>query len=89
MEVCESIAENRALLTTFELERVNIILSGKEQNPWRDSPVTLMLPGGKTETLLLLSDPKNTAEGEFRFFRLEASASQGCPAMGSVLYQIK
>jgi hypothetical protein len=62
LEVCESIAENRALLTTFELERVNSILAGKEQsNPWRDSPVTLMLPGGKTETLQLLSDPKITA----------------------------
>lgn len=67
MEVCESMAENRALLTTAELERVNLILAGKEHkghNPWRDSPVTLMLPGGKTETLLLMSDPKNTARDQ-------------------------
>ena len=61
LEVCESMAENRALLTTFELERVNNILSGKEGSPWRDTPVILVLPGGKREELQVLSDPKITA----------------------------
>lgn len=64
----ESLARNRSLLTTMELERLNGILTGKpiEQDGngpslWRDSPVTLSLPSGRTETLSILQDPKLTA----------------------------
>jgi prophage maintenance system killer protein len=58
MEVTESLADHRALLTTAELGRLNQILSGKTEDPWRQEPVTLTLPSGKTETLALLADPK-------------------------------
>ncbi|MBS1961109.1 MAG: Fic family protein [Bdellovibrionales bacterium] len=63
----ETLAQNRSLLTTMELERLNGILNGKpiekENAPslWRDSPVTLSLPSGRTETLSILRDPKLTA----------------------------
>ncbi len=65
----ESLGQNRALLTTMELERLNGILTGtpieKMENTapslWRESPVTLSLPSGRTETLSILQDPKLTA----------------------------
>jgi prophage maintenance system killer protein len=67
MEVAESLADHRALLTTVELARLNGILTGKGdptsggEDPWRQGAVTITLPSGRTETLALLSDPKLTA----------------------------
>jgi hypothetical protein len=66
MEVAESLADHRALLTTAELARINNILTGKPQQgtndePWREKPVTITLPSGRTETLALIADPKVTA----------------------------
>lgn len=61
LEVAESLAEHRALLTTTELARINNILTGKNDAPWRQGPVTLTLPSGKTETLALIADPIVTA----------------------------
>jgi prophage maintenance system killer protein len=70
LEVAESLADHRALLTTGELARLNCILTGKNpheiaessaNDPWRDEPVTVTLPSGKTETLILIADPKVTA----------------------------
>lgn len=59
MEVTESLAAHRALLTTAELSRLNNILTGKDaaHDPWRRDPVTLTLPSGKTETFHLIADP--------------------------------
>src|SRR4051812_22294676 len=61
MEVAESVADHRALLTTAELARMNNILTGKNDEPWRQGPVTITLPSGDTETLALVADPKVTA----------------------------
>jgi prophage maintenance system killer protein len=65
LEVTESIARTRALLTTTELARINTILVGKDNatdhDPWRQGTVTITLPSGKTETLALIADPKVTA----------------------------
>lgn len=72
LEVVESIAEHRALLTTTELARLNNILTGHSpgggtnagqpsHDPWRKGPVTLTLPSGQKETLALIADPKVTA----------------------------
>ncbi len=61
MEVSESLADHRALLTTAELGRINMILTGKSEEPWREKPVTITLPSGRTETLALIADPKVTA----------------------------
>jgi prophage maintenance system killer protein len=60
-EVAESLAEHRALLTTTELARINQILTGSNEDPWRQEPVTLVLPSGKTETFSLVADPKQNA----------------------------
>lgn len=64
----ETLAQNRSLLTTMELERINGILNGKKVDQiemakgiWRETPVTISLPSGKTETLSILRDPKLTA----------------------------
>jgi hypothetical protein len=62
LEVAESMAVHRVLLTTMELARLNNILTGKDNDdPWRQGPVTITLPSGKTETLHLIADPKITA----------------------------
>jgi len=59
VEVVESMAEHRALLTIAELKRINNILTGKEdEDPWRQEPVTLQLPSGRSETFSLVSDPR-------------------------------
>jgi fido (protein-threonine AMPylation protein) len=44
----------------MELSRLNSTICGlkNEADPWRDGPVTLTLPSGKTETLSLIADPK-------------------------------
>ena len=60
-EVSESMAAHRALLTTAELARLNNILTGKDEDPWRKAPVTLTLPSGKTETMALIADPTMNA----------------------------
>ncbi len=67
LEVAESLADHRALLTTSELSRLNDILTGSKRDsnvapvpggpPWRHGPVTLTLPSGRTETLSLIADP--------------------------------
>lgn len=63
LEISESMAQHRALLTTAELARLNNTLNGKKPDyeSWRKGQVTITLPSGKTETLALLSDPKLTA----------------------------
>jgi prophage maintenance system killer protein len=58
LEVSESMADHRALLTLTELARLNNILTGKDEDPWRQEPVTIVTPSGKTETLSLIADPK-------------------------------
>jgi hypothetical protein len=63
LEVAESLAEHRALLTTAELGRLNNILIGNkdDHDPWRQEAVTITLPSGKIEELALIADPKITA----------------------------
>lgn len=61
LEVAESLAEHRALLTTAELARLNQIVVGKNDDPWRQGPATLKLPSGRTETLAIISDPRQCA----------------------------
>jgi hypothetical protein len=68
LEVSESLAEKRALLTAMELERLNLILIGKElgskvmggtgYNPWREEPATVKLPSGRVETMSVIDNPK-------------------------------
>ncbi len=65
LEIAESLAEHRALLTTAELARMNHILTGtdgkSDKDPWRQEAVTITLPSGKTETLSLIANPVMTA----------------------------
>ena len=61
LTVSESMADHRVLLTTTELARLNNILTGKDEDPWRQGAVTIKLPSGKMETLAIVADPKLTA----------------------------
>lgn len=64
LEVSESLAHHRALLTTAELGRINNILTGRDIDPWRLNPVNVTLPSGEKETLAVLTDPKVTARNK-------------------------
>jgi len=57
LEVSESMADKRALLTTVEIARLNNILTGKSDDPWRQENITLTLPSGRTENFTLITDP--------------------------------
>ncbi|MEO5969656.1 MAG: Fic family protein [Bdellovibrionia bacterium] len=61
IEVSESLADHRALLTTAELERLNRIVTGEKDDPWRQEATTVQLPSGKTENFSLILDAKMTA----------------------------
>lgn len=60
LEVVESMAQHRVLLTTTELARLNGIATGRrpEEDSWRQEAITLSLPSGEKETLALIADPK-------------------------------
>lgn len=76
LEASESLASHRALLTTTELARLNGILTGTENESWRQEVVTLSLPSGRTETLALLGDPKITAREMLHRATEEAEAGR-------------
>jgi hypothetical protein len=65
IEIAESLAGHRALLTTAELVRMNQVLTGTDGkadiDPWRQESVTLTLPSGRTETFALIANPVLTA----------------------------
>ena len=63
VEVTESLADHRALLTTVELGRLNNILIGNkdDHDPWRQDAAVVTLPSGKTEELQLIAESRNTA----------------------------
>lgn len=61
IEVSESLADHRALLTTAELERLNCIITGEKGDPWRQEAASVQLPSGKTENFSLILDAKMTA----------------------------
>lgn len=60
IDIAQSMADRRLLLTTTELSRLNNILTGKDTDPWRKAPVTVTLPSGIMRTLSVLADPQVT-----------------------------
>jgi Fic family protein len=82
LEVAESLAEHRALLTTTELSRLNQIVTGNHSDPWRQGTVTLTLPSGKEETLTILADPLQTARDKLH--RATELAEEGDPVDAAV-----
>lgn len=60
LEVAESLAAHRALLTTAELARLNNILTGRQptDEPWRQGPASLKLRSGREIQFAVMADPK-------------------------------
>lgn len=78
LQISESLADHRALLTTAELARINLVLTGKGgADPWRREAVTLTLPSGRQETLALIVDPVLTAREKLH--RATEMAESGAP----------
>ncbi len=89
LEVSESLANHRALLTTTELARLNGILTGKSDkssdqahDPWRHESVTIELPSGQTKSLELVIDPVLTARELLH--RATETAESGNPVDAAV-----
>ncbi len=82
LEVAESLAQHRALLTTVELARMNHIITGKTIEPWRQESVTLTLPSGRKETLALIVEP--TLIAREKLHRATELAAQGAPVDAAV-----
>jgi prophage maintenance system killer protein len=57
LDIVESLCEHKALLTTGELARINQVITGKSEDPWRQGPVTLQHSSGRTFTYSLVADP--------------------------------
>ena len=59
IEVAESLAEHRALLTTAEAARLNNILTGRlpTDEPWRQGPTSLKLRSGREIQFAVMADP--------------------------------
>lgn len=66
MEIVESMADRRVLLTTAELARINNVITGKKEaaddkdGPWRREPVEITLPSGRVRQIALITDPVKT-----------------------------
>jgi prophage maintenance system killer protein len=58
LEIIDSLVEHRALLTTGELGRVNQVITGKDEDPWRQQPTTLHHSSGRTFSFSLVADPR-------------------------------
>lgn len=61
LKIVDSLCEHRALLTTGELGRVNQVITGKTEDPWRQQPTTLSHSSGRTFTFALMADPRTLA----------------------------
>ncbi len=81
-EVSESLATHRALLTTTELARLNVIVTGKNSDPWRHESVTIQLPSGQSKSLELMIDPILTARDQLH--RATETAESGAPIDAAV-----
>ncbi|MBY0470575.1 Fic family protein [bacterium] len=58
--ISASMAEKRVLMTTTELARLNNILMGSTEDPWREGTISLTLASGKVETFSMIADPKQS-----------------------------
>ncbi len=59
--ISESMAEGHIVLNTTEIARLNNMLTGKTDDPFRKESVSVTLRSGDIKTLAIVSDPKSTA----------------------------
>jgi hypothetical protein len=59
LEVAESLASHRALLTTSELARLNRIINGlgEDADPWRQEAANVTLPSGRVQSFSIIENP--------------------------------
>ncbi len=58
LAIVDSLCEHKALLTTGELARVNQVITGKNEDPWRQETTTIQHSNGRTFSFSLLADPR-------------------------------
>jgi len=76
VEVVDSLAERRMILSTGDLARLNNILTGSHESPWRQEPITITLRSGVQETLSSVTDPVVCAREKLHLATERAEAGQ-------------
>src|SRR5437868_2233711 len=76
LEVVGSLVEKGAFLNTAELARINNVVLGTKEEPWREGAAICKLPSGREENLQLLADPINKAKEILRTAKDRAAAGE-------------
>lgn len=88
LEVAESMVEKGAFLNTAELARINNVLRGQNDEPWREGAAVCKLPSGREEALQLLADPITHCKEILRNAKDRAAAGQVVEAAADVYAQL-
>ena len=57
LEIIESLVDKHAFLNSAELGRINNVLRGETNEPWREGSAVCALPTGNKQSFQLLADP--------------------------------
>jgi prophage maintenance system killer protein len=88
LEVADSLVEKHAFLNSAELARINNILRGEKDEPWRDGAAECTLPSGREEKLHILADPVNKAREILHNARDRAAAGEYVEAAADLYAQL-
>ncbi|MBI3556115.1 MAG: Fic family protein [Deltaproteobacteria bacterium] len=76
LEVADSMVESGAFLNTAELARINNVLRGEKDEPWREGAAVCSLPSGREENLQILADPITKAKELLRTAKDRATSGE-------------
>mgnify|MGYP000851169919 CR=1 FL=1 len=87
LEVVNSMVESGVFLNTAELGRLNQILTGTQNDPWRVEPAICKLPSGREATFAILADPIKKAREILRAAKDRADGGEAIEAAADVYAQ--
>lgn len=88
LEVAESMVGTGAFLNTAELARINNILRGETDEPWREDAAVCRLPSGRDEAFQVLADPITKAKEILRAAKDRAAAGEVIEAAADIYAQL-
>jgi prophage maintenance system killer protein len=88
LEVAESMVDSGAFLNTAELARINNVLRGQIDEPWREGAAVCKMPSGNEESLQLLADPITKAKEILRHAKDRAAVGEVVEAAADVYSQL-
>lgn len=88
LEIAESMVETGAFLNTAELGRINNVLRGATDEPWREDAAVCQLPSGRHESFQILADPLTKAKEILRNAKNRADAGEVVEAAADLYAQL-